>query len=415
MTQLVKGFTKYGGFFYSRGKMKIAFLFHYLPYPVKTGTTVRISKIANYLSQRHSLSLIFFGNRQHLNITHIEKGIFQEVIPIGLPFSSYSNIHYKARQLISWIKMFPFVIDQRLKNYLTRLLLEREFEYLYINGTLISAYLDFKQLGNRLKIVLDDACNSHLLYENIMQIAPNFLSRLRARFRRFKMLRYEKNLMLNKVQFISVSGREEKIIKKINKNAQTYILPQGADLEYFGYQPFNSLTSKNLIFCGDFSYHPNCDALNHFMQDIAPKILHKVPEIRLIILGRNMPNHLEENIRNQNWITHLGFVDDIREAFEKASIFINPMRIAKGINTKVIEALAMGKAVVAYQTGIESLPIKSGVDFMLANDSFEFAEHINELICNFPLRRKIGEIARQKAESQFSWKQILPALDSIVR
>jgi glycosyltransferase involved in cell wall biosynthesis len=149
------------------------------------------------------------------------------------------------------------------------------------------------------------------------------------------------------------------------------------------------------------------------MQDIAPKFLKQNPMIHLSIAGKNMPNALKKEIEKRDWITYLDFLNDIRTAFSNASLFINPMRIAKGINTKVIEAMAMGKAVVSYRTGIEGLPLESGVDLMIADNSEHFAAHIKALISNFQLREKMGKMARKKAEKHFDWENILPILDSI--
>jgi glycosyltransferase involved in cell wall biosynthesis len=108
-----------------------------------------------------------------------------------------------------------------------------------------------------------------------------------------------------------------------------------------------------------------------------------------------------------------GFVDDVREYLAAASVCVVPLRIARGIQNKILEAMAMARPVVATQQAFEGLDAKPGTDLLVADGEEAFAAAVIVLLSNDTLRAQIGRDARSRVEQSYSWATNLQTLDEI--
>ena len=99
-----------------------------------------------------------------------------------------------------------------------------------------------------------------------------------------------------------------------------------------------------------------------------------------------------------------GLVDDVRPYLERAAVVIAPLRIGGGTRLKIVEAMAMGKAIVATRLGAEGLEVKDGEDILLGDTAEDFARQVIRALGDAVLRRRLGVAARKRAEEQYSWK-----------
>jgi glycosyltransferase involved in cell wall biosynthesis len=107
----------------------------------------------------------------------------------------------------------------------------------------------------------------------------------------------------------------------------------------------------------------------------------------------------------------LGQVDDIRPYVTQASVYIVPLRVGGGTRLKILDAMAMGKAIVSTAVGCEGIKVQDGKDIMIADEPKKFAAAILQLLHDQKLREEIGANARTTAEQRYSWKIIAPELD----
>jgi glycosyltransferase involved in cell wall biosynthesis len=176
-------------------------------------------------------------------------------------------------------------------------------------------------------------------------------------------------------------------------------IPNGVDLERF--QPGASQSeARRLLFIGSFAHRPNVLACEFFLRKVWPKLhgatLH-------IIAGRR---------HEQFWTAEFpsveieGFVADVRPAYERAAVVIAPLVASAGTNIKIMEAMAMGKAIVSTEAGIHGLELERGADVVVADSAEDMAREIERLL-DFPDEREVLERhARETAERVYGWDAI---------
>ena len=206
------------------------------------------------------------------------------------------------------------------------------------------------------------------------------------------------------------SARDEALVRRDVPTARTAVVPNAVDIDYF--RPNNicgGTDSMSLLFFGAGNYHPNTDGLLFFFREIMPRLKARYPGLTLRILGPLIPPEIEAYAGNGVEVT--GVVDDIRPYLERAAVIIAPLRIGGGTRFKILEAMAMGKAVVSTAVGAEGIDVRNGTDIMLADRPEEFAIQVGRLLDDAALRRTIGREARRLIEQRYSWATSVDRLE----
>ncbi len=159
-------------------------------------------------------------------------------------------------------------------------------------------------------------------------------------------------------------------------------------------------------------WHPNADAMIYFCQDILPAVQNDFPDLQLYIVGLHPPEQVKALGKRPN-IYVTGFVPDVRPYIADASVYIVPLRAGSGTRLKILEALAMGKAVVSTHIGAEGLDVTDGRHLLLANQPQEFAARICELLRDPSRRRMLGQAGRALVEEIYDWQAVAANLDSV--
>ncbi len=197
-------------------------------------------------------------------------------------------------------------------------------------------------------------------------------------------------------------------------------LGNGIDLDYFNPKAdFPKLDDGQvqshplLIFTGQMDYRPNVEAVYYFVDKILPRVRVINPDAHFAIVGRN-PSKEVLALNSDHSVTVTGAVDDIRGWIDAADLVVAPLQIARGIQNKVLEAMAMQKAVVASNAAATGIAADHEKHFYVASDYKQEAAYINQLLGNAPLRKKIGKAARAHVMKHYSWEGQLASLDSIM-
>ena len=157
---------------------------------------------------------------------------------------------------------------------------------------------------------------------------------------------------------------------------------------------------RRLLFIGSFAHRPNVLALEFFLRDVWPKL-------------SNVTLHVIAGLRHQRFwdLNHPGvevegFVSDVRAAYRRATVVIAPLIASAGTNIKIMEAMAMGKAIVSTEAGIHGLDVKRGEDLIVADSAKEIAHWISRLLDHPEERIALEYHARQTVERVYNWDAI---------
>ncbi len=159
-------------------------------------------------------------------------------------------------------------------------------------------------------------------------------------------------------------------------------------------------------------FRPNIDAVLWFTQQVWPLIIAQRPQTTFAIVGQR-PHARLDSLRQQPNITITGFVEDVRPYIAGATVYVAPLRVGGGTRLKLMEAMAMSKAIVSTTVGAEGFPVVNGQELILADDPATFATAVLELLANPARRAALGQQGYEFAQSRYSWSGLVPQLEQV--
>ncbi len=213
-----------------------------------------------------------------------------------------------------------------------------------------------------------------------------------------------------------VSEAEAELFRARTRLANIRALPNGIDVDFFNpAADFPRLDREDrgegpmILFTGQMDYAPNVDAVTIFARQALPRI----PRARFVIAGRN-PTAEVRALAHGKRVIVTGEVADMRSWLAAADVVVAPLRIARGIQNKVLEAMAMAKPVVVSPAALEGIEAEPGRDLLVQADAAAMAGTIRRLIDSPPEAQALGRAARHHVERAYRWERRLAPLGEIV-
>jgi glycosyltransferase involved in cell wall biosynthesis len=160
-------------------------------------------------------------------------------------------------------------------------------------------------------------------------------------------------------------------------------------------------------------YYANIDGVVWFTKEVLPLIKREILNVQFYIIGSNPTKEVIE-LSGNNGVTVTGYVPDTREYLRRATVAVVPLRIARGIQNKILEAMAMGIPVVATPRAFEGIEANPDRDLILGEDVEKIAEGIIKLIKEVSLRKSLSGSGRAVIEKNYCWTKNLEKLDKIL-
>lgn len=210
------------------------------------------------------------------------------------------------------------------------------------------------------------------------------------------------------------SAADEQRLHAHAPGVRTAVIPNAADVDYFQPRATDpSPDGRTVVYFGLLSTVPNIDGVTHFIHDIWPRIAGAHPQARCKIIGGRPPPSLVALAGPQ--IEFTGFVSDLRPHLAAAAAVVVPLRLGGGTRLKIVEAMAMGKAVVSTTLGAEGIEAVPGRDLLIEDEPAAFADAVNRLLTEPGLAANIGQSARQLAVERYAWKGAARELEGFYR
>jgi polysaccharide biosynthesis protein PslH len=195
---------------------------------------------------------------------------------------------------------------------------------------------------------------------------------------------------------------------------RTAVIPNAADVEYYQPRPTDPPPDGHtVIYFGLLSYIPNVDGVIHFVRDIWPRVAEAHPEARCKIIGGGAPASLLALAGPRVQLT--GFVSDLRPLLATAAAVVVPLRLGGGTRLKIVEGMAMGKAIVSTTLGAQGIEAVPGRDLLIEDEPAAFADAVNRLLAEPSLAARIGQSARQLVVERYAWSGAAVALEGFYR
>ncbi|MCA9117456.1 MAG: TIGR03087 family PEP-CTERM/XrtA system glycosyltransferase [Planctomycetaceae bacterium] len=200
-------------------------------------------------------------------------------------------------------------------------------------------------------------------------------------------------------------------VRAESASPSVHAIPNGVDLEYFS--PAPPATESNCVFVGAMDYRPNINGVLWFCREVFPILRRRHPQAKFQIVGRN-PHRQVQKLGQLPGVEVTGSVPDVRPWVARASAVVAPLQIARGLQNKVIEAMAMAKPVIGTPEALTGLSVRSGEHILEASEPHEFAAAIERCFSDSVLCRQLGQSARRYTEQHHDWSRNLSGLSQLL-
>jgi glycosyltransferase involved in cell wall biosynthesis len=241
---------------------------------------------------------------------------------------------------------------------------------------------------------------AHVIVRRYLALERNRLLRLYGALEARKIERWETKSLHRAQAVLACSDFDRMLLRRLCPSATVFVVPNVVDTDH--YAPRDGAEPLTVLFQGGMDWHPNRDAVAFFSAEILPALRRLLPDVRFRVAGRSPSEKFRRRFDRGAHVEFTGTVADMRAEIQRATVCVVPLRIGSGTRLKILEAAAMGKAIVSTTLGAEGLDFVPDREIVLADDSERFAKTIADLANNLERRRTVGAAARARVQEQYS-------------
>jgi glycosyltransferase involved in cell wall biosynthesis len=369
-------------------RRRVAILSPYFPYPLAHGGAVRIFHLLREAAREYDLFLFAFSDGESDEDYAVVREFCARVVLV-------EKTRYREPR---WSTLDPPEVHEfdspAMREALVRMRREFGFDLVQVEYTHLAGY------GGDVLVEHDVTFD---LFQQVLRRQPT----LSALWNFLRWRRYELTAIPRFARIVTMSPKDTALL---GGSRSVRVIENGVDIDRF--QPEPETPGQRLLFIGSFRHFPNVAGFRFFVEQVWPKLRDRFPELSLsVVCGpdhllywreftRTPEPHVDERVRL------LGFVRDVRPLYVETNLVIVPTTVSAGTNVKVLEAMAMQRAVVSTPSGCAGLGLVHGTSVWVAGEADAFAAGIARLLQSPELRSRVADAARELAERHFDWKAL---------
>jgi sugar transferase (PEP-CTERM/EpsH1 system associated) len=392
--------------------MKILMISHCVPFPPHSGALLRIYNLLKEVGNRHEVHLLSFTQRV-LMPTEAELRAAVRELERHCRSIRVFPVH-TDRSRLAWYSLLaanafsgdPYdywrFSSHEMREAVQRAAREIRPDLVHAECISVAPYALALALP---RVLVHHNVESSLLFRRADNDS-NPLAKRYIRLQASKLRRAEQRAtpLFDVNVCVSELDREEFI--RFCPGASFLAVPNGTDVNYFA--PREEPTGAQIVFVGGLSWYPNTDGVLHFIREVLPLVRRRVPNASFVVIGGSPGRELKQIAAAESGVRVLGRVEDIRDEVARSAVFVVPLRVGGGTRLKILDAMAMGKAIVSTSIGAEGLDVQPGVDIVIADTPQDFATAVARLIRDPERRHAIAASARAHVMERYSWQRIAP-------
>jgi len=385
--------------------MKIFVLLPRIPYPLEKGDKLRAFNHIRYLSKNNDIYLCALNdariNKQEAfkavqpyirSVTFIDHSLLCRVINVARAFFSGKPLQT------------GYFYSKRTQRKINGLIKSTQPDHLFCQLVRTAEYIKNSSIPKTLDY--QDAFSKGL--ERRIHTSPWYKVPF-LKFEYKRLLKYENRIFGYFDNCTIISKPDQELIPHEKKH-EIIIVPNGVDTDFF--KPLERPKTYHLVFNGNMSYPPNINGAEYIAREILPLLIKKKPEIRILLSGATPDKRVRAL---QSGHIHIsGWVDDIRESYACARIFIAPMQIGIGLQNKLLEAMAMKIPAITSVLANNALNARPGEDILVGNTPEEYVNHIINLLDNPDFSDTIARNGYNFVQKNYNWENATAILESIM-
>ncbi len=399
---------------------ELLFLSQRIPYPPNKGDKIRSFHILRHLAEsgRYRIHLgCFIDNDEDWAHLEVLRGMCADcmVLPLGSKTKKLGAL--LAGALRGEALTLPMYRDARMAAWVDRVMTEARPDRVFVYSSAMAQYvLDAPRRGARLVMDFVDVDSDKWRQYAETQRWP--MSRVYRRESR-ALLDFDRRVAETAAASIFVSEPEAALFRRLVPLAaeRTFGIGNGIDADYFSPRaefddPFGG-RGPAVVFTGAMDYWPNVDAVTWFAHDGLPGVRARHPEALFAVVG-GRPTPAVRKLAELPGVIVTGRVPDVRPYLAHAAVAVAPMRVARGVQNKVLEAMAMERPTVTTPQGLEGIDAEPGRHLLVAEDAASIAEAVVSAI-DSPDSASLGTAARSLVVDGFSWPARLAQFDRLLQ
>jgi sugar transferase (PEP-CTERM/EpsH1 system associated) len=387
----------------------ILFLAHRVPFPPDKGDRIRTYHILKYLAERATVHVACLADEpvDDAAVAALRRLVAQVAV---------LRIDWPGR----WLRALGSLLtggsisegafaSPDLRATLRQWAQATQFRASLASASSLVPYLQMPELRDVPAIVdlIDVDSQKWLDYAAASKIPRRWLYRLEAH----RLRRVEQRLASWARGVVVTTPVEAAIYDRFTAPGTACVVANGVDLDYFRPEPGE--TEATCVFVGALDYRPNVEGVCWFCREVWPMLRQRRPDTRLLLVGRR-PAPAVQSLAGQPGVEVVGQVPDVRPYLRRAGVAVVPLQIARGVQNKVLEALAMAKAVVASPQCVGGLQTQRDVHLKIADSAADWTETVVHLLADKSERDRLGAAGRRYVEQHHRWETCLTSLGDLL-
>lgn len=392
--------------------MRLLFLSLGVPLPVNNGHKMRTwSILCSLAAEGHEIDFLTFAQpeevgREWMELSRICRNV--QMVPLILHnLTSSSDYWGRLRGLFS---SRPYA-TRRFSSEQMRQCIQASLDRGNLDAIVCDTVYSACNLPQTsLPLILNNVDVEHVILERYLPFEKSPVKRFYARLESRKVRNWEQNICQRSTIGMACSEHDRGVLQLLAPQLPIFVIPNVVDTQSYVPAAGNVEDPQTIVYQGGMDWFPNRDAVEFFIVQIFPLIRREIPKARFIVAGRNPSESFLAKFAGIQGVEFTGTVPDLRPIIAKAGMCVVPLRIGSGTRLKILEAGAMGKAMVSTPLGAEGLDFREGEDICIADDPAKFAALVLSLMRNPVRRSELGYRARQRVVQQYSMDALQRAI-----
>ncbi len=395
--------------------MRILQICNKAPYPANDGSSIAIYNMSRgFIENGAELHLLTINTKKHYKPDNEIPEDFKRQ-------SNYVSV-YRNTDVHAWGAIFNLFGSQsyfvsrfyfpEFEDRLTDLLQKYDFDWVQLEGLFMGNYIPAIRKFSKAKIAIRTHNIEHLIWERMIAHERNPLKKNYLNIQNSRLKAFELQTLPQADAVVTITEYDKHYFQELGIKTAYFVSPTGILLDRYVQKP--ELEEPFSVFhFGSMDWMPNVEAVDWFLKEVWKPYFENLPQYTFYIAGRNMPPHLLAS-SYQN-VKILPDVPDNIAFYNSKQIMLVPLLSGSGMRIKIIEGMAMGKAIISTTIGAEGMPVSAGKNIMLADTAADFARNIKELCNNASLRTELQKNARIFISEKFNNQNLLAALINFYR
>ncbi|MAY83230.1 MAG: glycosyl transferase [Flavobacteriales bacterium] len=389
-------------------KQSILFISTQLPYPPKSGGTIKSWNYISHLTKQFDVGLACFLKED--DNSHLAE--FKTKLQLKDCLTESLNM---PRNIFSLVGSYLFsnslnLYRNRSASFRSKVNeLSVNYDMILIDHYEMFQYVPANYSG---KVIVHTHNAEFALWQRMAELSANPLIKLALNMESRRVKNYESKIF-RKADLVYATPSDIESFKEAGINSEKFAKTYHLGNEELLYLPAIEYeqTEKSLVFMGTLSWEPNIDGLLWFIEEVYPSIIEKHPDLKLYVLGKQSDDRLSKLSRDYSGIHLCGFIEDIDQYLRKSRVFIAPLRFGSGMKVKVLEGMYRGLPMVTTEVGAEGLEVKNEQHMIITDDATEYAKSCIRLIEDKDLWMRLSESSRKLASDKYTWEPLFKEMD----